>query len=101
MPTPNSVTLIVPLPEQDYAAFTAAGRHLVRVMGSEAPDLLALVVHTLRCRDARGLAEDYLESVGWPLENSSADSSINERGSRTDFDREGHGFDGGGTSGSE
>jgi len=68
MPTPNSVTLIVPLPEPDYAAYTEAGRHLVRAIGSEAPDLLALVVHTLRCRDGRGLAEDYLESVGWPLE---------------------------------
>lgn len=72
MPTPNSVTLIVPLPEQDYAAYTDAGRHLVRVMGKKAPDLMELVVHSLRCRDGRGLAEDYLESVGWPLEGSSA-----------------------------
>tara|TARA_R110002167_G_scaffold177156_1_gene376899 strand:+ start:244 stop:495 length:252 start_codon:yes stop_codon:yes gene_type:complete len=70
MPTPNSVTLIVPLPEQDYAAYTDAGRHLVRVMGNQAPDLMELVVHTLRCRDGCGLAEDYLESVGWPLEGS-------------------------------
>jgi hypothetical protein len=67
MPIPNSVTLIVPLPEQDYAAYTDAGRHLVRVMGNQAPDLMGLVVHTLRCRDGQGLAEDYLDSVGWPL----------------------------------
>jgi hypothetical protein len=68
MPTPNSVTLIISLPEQDYAAYLAAGRHLVRVMGNKAPDLLGLVVHTLRCRDGHGLAEDYLDSVGWPVE---------------------------------
>jgi|AntAceMinimDraft_12_1070368.scaffolds.fasta_scaffold02116_2 hypothetical protein len=67
MPTPNSVTLIILLPEQDYEAYTAAVRHLVRVMGNKAPDLIGLVVHTLRCRDARGLSEDYRESVGWPV----------------------------------
>ena len=47
MPTPNSVTLIISLPEQDYAAYLAAGRHLVRVMGNKAPDLLGLVVRGL------------------------------------------------------
>lgn len=35
-------------------------------MGAQAPDVLVLIQANLRGRDARGLAEDYLDVVGWP-----------------------------------
>ena len=69
MPTPVSfVQLTIALPKRDYAAYHGALAVLAQVMGKKAPDLIALVVHTLRCRDSRGLAEDYLESINWPLQ---------------------------------
>jgi hypothetical protein len=68
MPTPVSfVQLTIALPKRDYAVYHDCIGMLTQVMGKKAPDLLALIVHTLRCRDSQGLAEDYLESVHWPL----------------------------------
>jgi hypothetical protein len=36
-------------------------------MGAKAPDVITLIRTNLGGRDARGLAEDYLDDVGWPL----------------------------------
>jgi hypothetical protein len=36
-------------------------------MGRKAPDALALIRHNLLRRDPTGLADDYLDSIGWPL----------------------------------
>lgn len=36
-------------------------------MGTKAPDVITLIQANLRERDARGLAEDYLDGIGWPL----------------------------------
>jgi hypothetical protein len=35
-------------------------------MGAQAPDVITLIRTNLQERDARGLAEDYLDAVGWP-----------------------------------
>lgn len=62
-----SVHLIVTLPIKDYTIYTEAVRLLTRIMGKKAPNPITLIVHTLCRREARGLVEDYLEAVGWPL----------------------------------
>lgn len=36
-------------------------------MGDKAPDVIALIHSNLRGRDARGLADDYLDWAGWPF----------------------------------
>ena len=69
MPTPVSfVQLTLTLPKRDYSVYRDCVGLLSKMIGKKAPDILGLIVHTLRCRDSRGLAEDYLESVNWPLE---------------------------------
>lgn len=39
----------------------------MRVMGDKAPDTLQIIQINLIGRDARGLADEYLDTVGWPL----------------------------------
>ena len=78
MPPPSSVVhLTIALPASHHAAYAEAIRILVRVMGKRAPDVLSLVVHTLRCRDSRGLADDYLESIEWPVKRRDTSGSKN------------------------
>jgi hypothetical protein len=63
------VTLKIPLPRRDHRVFLAARRILVRIMGAKAPDAIGLIQQYLRGRDARGLADEYLDTVGvgrWP-----------------------------------
>lgn len=36
-------------------------------MGRKAPDALNLVIFCLQGRDATGVADDYLDSVRWPI----------------------------------
>ena len=80
MPPPSSVVhLTIALPGSHHAAYAEAIRLLVRVMGKRAPDLLSLVVHTLRCRDSRGLADDYLESIAWPVKRREISAGKNRR----------------------
>ena len=55
------------LPTADYKVYVRAARCLKRTMRKMAPGALALMTHSLRCRDPRGLAEDYLDSTGWPI----------------------------------
>ena len=61
------VQLTLALPPADYRAYVAAARILARIMGRKAPDALALIHHNLVKRDPTGVADDYLDSIGWPL----------------------------------
>lgn len=61
------VQLPVSLPTKDYDVFVAAIGILQRLMGRNAPTLVVLVQHTLRGRDAKGMADDYLDFIGWPV----------------------------------
>lgn len=79
MPRPSSILLTVPLSACDYQPFAYAIRRLRRIMGDKAPDVIALIQTNLRGRDARGLADDYLDSAGWPFPERRAKS----RGSRS------------------
>ena len=66
-PCPRLIPLTVALPQGDYRVYAAAARILARIMGRKAPDALALIQHQLVKRDSTGIADDYLDSVGWPL----------------------------------
>lgn len=66
-PRSRPVQLHVPLPAADHRIYLAAVRRLRRVMGRKAPDLPRLIQYNLQGRDATGLADDYLDSVGWPV----------------------------------
>ncbi|MEO6569375.1 MAG: hypothetical protein ABIO94_11485 [Opitutaceae bacterium] len=59
------IQLNLALPAADYAAYAGAVAILTRVMGSKAPDVLVLIMHSLRSRDPHGLAEDFLDAIGW------------------------------------
>jgi len=60
------VQLKLPLSAADYLVFVLATRILRRVMGRKAPTTLVLIQRNLTERDANGVADDYLEWVGWP-----------------------------------
>jgi hypothetical protein len=59
-----SITLL--LPQGDHDSFTGAIRILRRIMGRKAPDIAQLMLHQLTGRDAEGVADEYLDSIGWP-----------------------------------
>lgn len=61
------VQLTLALTAADYRPYVRATRILNRIMGSKAPDALALIQHNLSKRDSTGVADDYLDSIGWPL----------------------------------
>lgn len=65
--SPCFIILKIPLPARDYRVFLAACRILVRILGAKAPDAIGLFQHNLRGRDATGLADEYLDAVGWPM----------------------------------
>lgn len=60
------VHIVLALPVADLSAYSDAVRCLSRKLGRHAPDIFDLMAHTLRCRDSKGLVEDYLESVDGP-----------------------------------
>ena len=60
------VRITVLLPTSDYRAYIRATQILARVMGAEAPDVLALIQFNLHDRDANGVADDYLDAIRWP-----------------------------------
>ncbi len=64
------VQLKLPIPAADYRVFVGTSRILRRIMGHKAPTALGLIQHTLTGRDARGLADEYLDTVGWPLQGN-------------------------------
>jgi len=41
-------------------------------MGAKAPDTIGLIQQHLIGRDARGLADEYLDTVGWPMSGNRA-----------------------------
>lgn len=61
------VQVILSVPAADYTSYSKAVRRLVRKIGPRAPNVIELMAHSLRCRDGHGLAEDYLESINWPV----------------------------------
>lgn len=77
MPRRSYILLTVPLSACDYQPFAYAICRLRRIMGDKAPDVIALIQTNLRGRDARGLADDYLDSVGWPFPQRRAKSREN------------------------
>ena len=60
------VSMTLPMPAKDHRIYATAARLLARVMGKKAPTVEALLLHDLRGRDAAGVADDYLDSIGWP-----------------------------------
>lgn len=63
---PQTITITIRLLTADYETFESAVLILRRIMSDQAPDLMLLVCSKLAKHDATGLAEDYLDLVGWP-----------------------------------
>src|SRR5580700_9488834 len=61
------IQITVMLAPAGFRAYTQAVRILARIMGAEAPDVAALIQAQLSGRDPTGVADDYLDSIGWPL----------------------------------
>jgi hypothetical protein len=68
MPTATLIERRVCLSPKDHRSFVTATRRLRNLMGRAAPSVVRLMEHNLSNRDAVGLAEDFLSSVGWPVE---------------------------------
>ncbi len=66
------VRLRIALSPADCRVFAAAARILTRIMGAQAPSVTALIQMQLSGRDPVGIADHYLDSVGWPLEKGRA-----------------------------
>jgi len=66
MPSLLPVIITVSLTPAEYRPFASAVHRLRRILGTKAPDAGSLIHANLRGRDARGLAEDYLDAIGWP-----------------------------------
>lgn len=64
---PSLVQLTVPLLAADHRVYVSAARILRRIMRNQAPDVLILIQSKLIKHDATGVAEDYLDLVGWPF----------------------------------
>ncbi len=62
----STLRITVPFARADYRVFVSAARRLRRIMGRQAPDVLALIRFNLHDRDATGLADDYLDAIRWP-----------------------------------
>lgn len=59
------VHITVPFPPKDHRTFVSATRILRRVMGKKAPSTLTLIQRNLTGRDSEGIADDYLDFIGW------------------------------------
>ncbi len=62
----RSIRITIIFDAADYRIFVSAARQLRRIMGSNAPDVTALIGFNLQDRDATGLADDYLDAMRWP-----------------------------------
>src|SRR4051812_44944022 len=60
------IPVSVELPPADYHVYASAARMLTRIMGTEAPNTVAIMQAQLRDLKPCGLADDHLDSVGWP-----------------------------------
>lgn len=86
-PKPKTISIALNLPMTDYAPFVAAAGILERTMKGKAPDAPGLCLFMLTRRDAKGIAEDFLESIVWPLTARTGASSVSRR-SRDQVQRE-------------
>ncbi len=64
---PRPIQLIIALPPSDYRVYVAAARLLARIMGAQAPSVAVLIETQLSHHDPTGVADDYLDLIGWPL----------------------------------
>jgi hypothetical protein len=64
--SPRTVRLNLSLRLHDYRIYVTAQRSLRRIMGPRAPDVDALIRAQLTGRDVPGIADEYLDRVGWP-----------------------------------
>jgi hypothetical protein len=64
------IRVSVTLPPADYRVYASAARMLARIMGKQAPDATAIVRAQLCGRKPYGIANDYLDSIEWPLEGA-------------------------------
>jgi len=60
------ILVTVTLTPSEYRPFVCAAHRLRRILGTRAPKACTLIQANLRGRDARGLAEDYLDVIGLP-----------------------------------
>lgn len=65
-PRSRYIQLTIPIPAKDHRIYVSATRLLLRILGRKAPTVATLILHDLRGRDATGIADDYLDSIGWP-----------------------------------
>jgi len=73
------IQFTVELPPADYRVYAKAARILSRIMGAQAPTVIALIQAQLGGRDPTGVADDYLDSIGWPLAKGRVVSSRRSR----------------------
>jgi len=64
---PKTVSITLNLTVRDYAPFVESAAILQRTMKGKAPDAAGLCLFLLTKRDAKGLAEDFLDTVDWTL----------------------------------
>ncbi|AHF92536.1 hypothetical protein OPIT5_22180 [Opitutaceae bacterium TAV5] len=60
---PATLTLVVP--ERERRVYAKARAILVKKMKAQAPELGELILHELRMREPRGIAESYLDDLPW------------------------------------
>jgi hypothetical protein len=62
---PQSKPLSVSVPAVAAQVYVEASLFLSPVLGDDAPDAITLILHELRGRKPRTIAEDYLYCIGW------------------------------------
>lgn len=66
MPPLSAIKINLLIPSSEYRAYEQAARILTRLMGRSAPTVDRLIQTQLTGRDATGVADDYLDLIGWP-----------------------------------
>jgi hypothetical protein len=74
-PTAKFLRITVPFPAKDHGTFVSATRMLRRLMGKKAPTTLTLIQRNLTGRDPEGIADDYLDFIGWSGDAASRPAS--------------------------
>lgn len=74
MARPSQTRVTVAILTSDYRTYVRAARILSLVMGRTAPSVETLIRFQLIGRDTTGVADDYLDSTGWPLERARTNS---------------------------
>ncbi len=63
------IQIDVLLSVSDYRSYVRAARLIARIKKADAPTAVTLIEALLAGRDATGVADDYLDSIGWPLDS--------------------------------